>query len=388
MLCHPSRPSTCPSTAPWGHQLRRKNMRMDSTIAITMPSSTPNSTTPAVATSDRTNADLRTRRYLRSTPRVHQRQRRGDDHSGERGLRAGRRAAEFKNSSSITTRPAPTTPVSWLFAPDCSATAVREPLVDTEKPWNRPDAMLAAPSPIISWSGSTSSPRRAAKLVAVAMVSVSDTSVMPTAAIRSGQTSLEARPRHRGRRNAAGERPHGRDAVGGQVERGRDDGRTDDGDQDRRDLRKDRGGARAARRGPPTPTASVVASVSSMCRKNCSISCEEPVGVGREAEQLRQLAHDDGDAEAVHVPDLHLAREQVGDESELAQTEADLDESRPAAPASPRVRSPSPGRRPRRAARSRRRSTARSTNRGRARALVTDRTPRSRPGTRPSCTSP
>ena len=68
--------------------------------------------------------------------------------------------------------PAPTSPVTWLLAPDCSATAVREPLVDTAKPWKNPAAMLAAPMPIISWSGSTSSPRRAAKLDAVAMVSV------------------------------------------------------------------------------------------------------------------------------------------------------------------------------------------------------------------------
>ena len=76
--------------------------------------------------------------------------------------------------------------MSWLLAPDCSATAVREPLVDTAKPWRNPAAMLAAPRPIISWSGRTSSPRRAAKLDAVAIVSVSDTSVMPTAATSSG----------------------------------------------------------------------------------------------------------------------------------------------------------------------------------------------------------
>jgi hypothetical protein len=43
--------------------------------------------------------------------------------------------------------------------------------------------------PTISWSGSTSSPRREAKFVAVAIVSVSDTSMMPTAPIRSGPTS-------------------------------------------------------------------------------------------------------------------------------------------------------------------------------------------------------
>ena len=43
--------------------------------------------------------------------------------------------------------------------------------------------------PTISWSGSTSSPRREAKFVAVAIVSVSDTSMMPTAPTRSGPTS-------------------------------------------------------------------------------------------------------------------------------------------------------------------------------------------------------
>ncbi len=97
--------------------------------------------------------------------------------------------SELKNSSINTTTPAPTTPVSWLLAPDCSATAVRDPLVDTAKPCTNPAAMLAAPMPIISWFGSTSSPRRAAKLDAVAIVSVSDTSVMPIAATNNGPTS-------------------------------------------------------------------------------------------------------------------------------------------------------------------------------------------------------
>ena len=54
---------------------------------------------------------------------------------------------------------------------------------------------------------------------------------------------------------------------------------------------------------------------------------DERVGVGREAEELRELAHDDRDREPVHVADLHLAREQVGDEAELAETEPDLDQA-------------------------------------------------------------
>jgi hypothetical protein len=41
----------------------------------------------------------------------------------------------------------------------------------------------------ISWSGSTSSPLREARIVTVAIVSISDTSMMPTVPTRSGPTS-------------------------------------------------------------------------------------------------------------------------------------------------------------------------------------------------------
>ena len=40
------------------------------------------------------------------------------------------------------TTPAPTTPVTWLLAPACSATAVRDPLVEMAKPWKNPAAMF------------------------------------------------------------------------------------------------------------------------------------------------------------------------------------------------------------------------------------------------------
>ena len=55
-------------------------------------------------------------------------------------------SSELRNSSSTATRPAPTTPGrAGVLAPDCSATAVREPLVDTAKPWKKPAATFAAP---------------------------------------------------------------------------------------------------------------------------------------------------------------------------------------------------------------------------------------------------
>ncbi len=61
--------------------------------------------------------------------------------------------------------------------------------MDTAKPWKNPAAMFDAPMPIISWFGSSSSPRRAANADAVAMVSVSDTSTIPIAASSNGPTS-------------------------------------------------------------------------------------------------------------------------------------------------------------------------------------------------------
>ena len=87
---------------------------------------------------------------------------------------------------------APTRPVSWVFDPDCSATAVREPLVLTGNPWNSPAATLAAPMPIISWFARTSWPLRAANADAVEIVSVSDTSAMPSApATRSHRSEAD-----------------------------------------------------------------------------------------------------------------------------------------------------------------------------------------------------
>ena len=88
--------------------------------------------------------------------------------------------------------PAPTTPVSWLLAPDCSATAVREPLVEMAKPWKKPAATLAEPMPIISWFGLHLVATAGVRSSTVAMVSVSDTSVMPTAATSSGTTSASS----------------------------------------------------------------------------------------------------------------------------------------------------------------------------------------------------
>ncbi len=93
-------------------------------------------------------------------------------------------------STSISTiAPAPTTPVSCDLAPACSATAVREPLVLTGKPWNSPAATFAAPMPIISPLPSTSCPVRSANADAVEIVSASATRTIPSAPATSSGKS-------------------------------------------------------------------------------------------------------------------------------------------------------------------------------------------------------
>ena len=68
----------------------------------------------------------------------------------------GRCCSRFgATSSSRATASAPTTPVSCVLAPAASATGVRDELLLIGKPWKNPAARLAAPSPTISWLGST-----------------------------------------------------------------------------------------------------------------------------------------------------------------------------------------------------------------------------------------
>ena len=85
---------------------------------------------------------------------------------------------------------APTRPATWVLAPACSATAVREPLVETGNPWNRPAATFAEPIPIISWFPRIRSPLRSAKADAVEIVSTNATRAMPSAPGRSCAISV------------------------------------------------------------------------------------------------------------------------------------------------------------------------------------------------------
>ena len=114
---------------------------------------------------------------------------------------------------------------------------MRDPLVETAKPWKNPAATFAAPMPIISWFGSSSSPRRAAKLDAVAMVSVSETSTMPIAA--SEQRADVVEPTSTGTTGSGrrcGSDPTVATPWSDEVEHGGHDRRARDRDQHRGDL--------------------------------------------------------------------------------------------------------------------------------------------------------
>ena len=172
------------------------------------------------------------------------------------------------------------------MAPDCSATAVREPLVDTAKPWKNPAAMFAVPMPIISWFGSTSSPRRAAKLVDVAIVSVSDTNVMPIAATSIGPTSPKSVQGRAGRGRPSGRAPTVADV---EIEQRGDHGGPDDRDQHGGDLAREAGEDEEDRqRGQAEQERRRVALVEPGHERPDLV--DEAVGIGREAAELGELA--------------------------------------------------------------------------------------------------
>ena len=118
--------------------------------ATTMPGSTPSRATPRNAAIDSENSVRRCfhSRIVAGTSASE------SDAAMTTAAKVGcgrfRSRLGAKSSSSRIAR-APTTPVTWLFAPACSATAVREPLVLTGNPWNNPAATFETPMPIISW---------------------------------------------------------------------------------------------------------------------------------------------------------------------------------------------------------------------------------------------
>jgi hypothetical protein len=153
-----------------------------------MPGRTPSRATPRNAAIDSPHS-VRRCRHRRTTPETSASERDATITTAA-SVGCGRsRSRPGKASSIVAIATAPTRPVTCVFAPACSATAVREPLVLTGKPWNSPAAMFAAPTPSISRFPSISLPLRPANADAVAIVSANETSAMPNAPpTRSGMS--------------------------------------------------------------------------------------------------------------------------------------------------------------------------------------------------------
>ena len=117
----------------------------------------------------------------------------------------------------------------------------------------------------------------------------------------------------------------GADRLHVEVEHGGHDRRPDDRDEHSGYLAHDTGEQEEhGQRGEADRDRRAVALVEAVDERAELV--DEAVRVGREPAELGQLADDDREGEPVHVADLHLLREEVGDEAELGDAEADLDE--------------------------------------------------------------
>ena len=287
-------------------------------------------------------------------------------------------------TSMTTTRPAPTSPVTWSWRRPAPRRPSASRSTEIAKPWNRPAPTLEAPTAIISRFGvhlvaapggeagrrgdgvgqrdehdadrgggqrrevARAGPRerRAGKpcgsvptvlTPSAARSSAAETTVAPTTATSTAGIFFETR------------------------------------------------GSPSSSASVPRPTSSVVVLVWSRFGEERLDLVDEAVRVGGEAEELGELADDDGDRQPVHVADLDLLGEQVGDEPQLAEPQADLDE----ADHERQHAGEGDGRGGvvghHRAARWRRRSAARPTSPGRGPARATARAARTRRGRRWSC---
>ena len=137
---------------------------------------------------------------------------------------------------------------------------------------------------------------------------------------RAGEQQGQVRERHRGegeRREPRRQLADEGDATVLEVEHGngndREDDRGEDAREDRPEALKDED-QRQARRPDRQRGADRLAALDRLGEGDGFV--DQAVGVHGEPEQLGQLTDEDGEREAVHVPDLGRLREQVGDEAE------------------------------------------------------------------------
>jgi hypothetical protein len=211
-------------------------------------------------------------------------------------------------------------PVTWDREPACSATAVRDPLVLTGKPWKKSrrdvggadaDHLLVASDPLALASGEGRCRRHGVR------------ERDDRDGERSGEQRRHVTPadsREREGRKALWEHADRVDALGLEVEQVDRHGGQHHDDEDTRDLGQqpvqeqdadqgthaEEGGRRVglAVREPHHEGAHLV---------------HQPVSIDGEPEELGQLTDDDGQRQPVHVADLGRLRQQVRDEPELGQ---------------------------------------------------------------------
>ena len=179
--------------------------------------------------------------------------------------------------------------------------------------------------PTISWSGSTSSPRLAAKLVAGRDGVRQRYERDSHGADEQGADIGQFGPRQRWDGNAPRERADGLHAMGGQVEHGGDHRHADDSHQNGRhptgDPGKDEENGQDTEAGHERRSIGLIEPV-----EEGAHLVDEIVGTGGEPEELGQLPDDDGDGEAIEVANADLTGEEIGDESESRHSQPDLDE--------------------------------------------------------------
>ena len=221
---------------------------------------------------------------------------------------------------------APVTPVSCVFEPERSATAVRDPLVLTGKPWKRPAARFAAPIPIISWLPRISCPVRAANAVDVEIVSVKDTSAIPRAPANISPRSAKSTWGMVNGGKPCGSSPTSETPLAARSKTAVAAIASDHHDEHRRDLGQpplqsqyQHNPADADRRRGDHRLA-----IGHALDESDQVT-NEVFAFDLEPEELRELAHQDGDRETVHVADHRRLGDEVGDEAELGHGRQDHD---------------------------------------------------------------
>ncbi|VFS31109.1 Predicted cell-wall-anchored protein SasA (LPXTG motif) [plant metagenome] len=173
-------PGRRPSNASRGVAVTYMTYISVAVTATATPFSTPNATTPAAAKAAKANSA----REIRASVAKARQSKRCSAASSRMAASTGcgsQNSAALASVSTMASARAATMLATGELAPAARPTAVRESAPVTTKPWNRPDAMLAAPKPSSSRLGSTVSPLRAAKLRAVTMPLEKLTSSTPPA---------------------------------------------------------------------------------------------------------------------------------------------------------------------------------------------------------------